>query len=70
MFLEPATKAKSAMNETSQTMNQFVQDRNITELAIIELIQDIDRLDGDVAKARQRLKQLEAQVVAKWTAIA
>ena len=70
MFLKPSTKAKSAMDEISRTKKQLVRDKNVTELAIIELRQDIDRLEGEVIEARQHLEQLEAQVAAKWTAIA
>ena len=50
MFLKPSTKAKSAMDE--QTKKQFVRDRNIIEFIIIELRQDIDRLDGEVIEDR------------------
>ena len=52
MFLKPSTEAKSAMDKILRTRKQFVQERNVTELAIIELMQDIDHLDGEVIKAR------------------
>ena len=51
MFPKSSTKATSTMDEISRTGRQFVRERNITELAIIELMQDIDRLDGEVIKA-------------------
>ncbi|XXG41735.1 hypothetical protein AAC387_Pa01g2140 [Persea americana] len=39
------------------------------ELAIIELTQDLHRLDRELIEARQRLELLEEQAAAKWTAI-
>ena len=38
-------------------------------MVIIELTQDLHRLDREVIEVRQRLEQLEAQAAAKWIAI-
>ena len=69
MFLKPFGEVKFELDEISWTRKQFVRERNITELAIIELIQDLHRLDREVVEFRQRLELLEEQAVAKWTAI-
>ncbi|XXG47533.1 hypothetical protein AAC387_Pa02g2167 [Persea americana] len=69
MFLKPSGKVKSELDEISRTQKQFVRERNVTKLAIIELTQDQHRLDREVIEARQRLELLEEQAAAKWTAI-
>ena len=69
MFLKPSSEVKYELNEISRTIKQFVRERNVIELAIIELTQDLHRLDKEVVEARQLLEQLEAQAAAKWTAI-
>ena len=69
MFLKPSSKVKSEMDEISRTRKQFIRERNVTELAIIELTHDLNRLDGEVVEARQRLELLEEQVSAKWAAV-
>ncbi|XXG79935.1 hypothetical protein AAC387_Pa09g0898 [Persea americana] len=69
MFLKPSGKVKYELNEISRTRKQLVRERNVTELAIIELTQDQHRLDREVIEARQRLELLEEQAAAKWTAI-
>ncbi|XXG41740.1 hypothetical protein AAC387_Pa01g2144 [Persea americana] len=66
MFLKPFSKVKSKADEILRTRKQLVQERNIIELAIIELTQDLHRLDREVIKTKQRLEQLEAQAAAKW----
>ncbi|XXG53338.1 hypothetical protein AAC387_Pa03g1441 [Persea americana] len=68
MFLKPSSEVKSKLNEISRTRKQLVRERNVTELAIIELTQDQHRLDREVTEARQRLELLEEQAAAKWTA--
>ncbi|KAJ8627582.1 hypothetical protein MRB53_020889 [Persea americana] len=68
MFLKPSSEVKSELNEISRTRKQLVRERNVTELAIIELTQDQHRLDREVTEARQRLELLEEQAAAKWTA--
>ena len=68
MFLKPSSEVKSDLNEISRTRKQLVRERNVTELAIIELTQDQHRLDREVTEARQRLELLEEQAAAKWTA--
>lgn len=45
MFMKPSTKAKSVVDDISWTKRQLVRDRNLTDLDIIELRQDIDRLE-------------------------
>ena len=37
MFLKPSSEVKSDLNEISRTRKQLVRERNVTELAIIEL---------------------------------
>ncbi|XXG85663.1 hypothetical protein AAC387_Pa11g0700 [Persea americana] len=69
MFLKPSSEVKSELNEILRTRKQLVRERNVTELAIIELTQDQHRLDREVIEARQRLELLEEQAAAKWTAI-
>ncbi|MBY3556111.1 hypothetical protein HGI15_22525, partial [Modestobacter lapidis] len=69
MFLQPSGKIKSEMDEISRTRKKFVREKNVTELAIIELTQDLHRLDREVTEARQRLEQLQEQSAAKWAAI-
>ena len=69
MFVKPFNEVKFEVDEISQTWKQFVRERNVTELAIIELTQDLHRLDRDVIEARQHLELLEEQTAAKWTAI-
>ena len=59
MFLKPSSEVKSELNEISRTRKQLVRERNVTELAIIELTQDQHRLDKEVTEARQRLELLE-----------
>ncbi|XXG47944.1 hypothetical protein AAC387_Pa02g2505 [Persea americana] len=68
MFLKPFSEVKSDLNEISRTRKQLAQERNVTELAIIELTQDQQLLDKEVTEARQRLVLLEEQAAAKWTA--
>ncbi|XXG68859.1 hypothetical protein AAC387_Pa06g1856 [Persea americana] len=68
MFLKPSSEVKSDLNEISGTRKQLVRERNVTELAIIELTKDQHRLDTEVTEARQRLELLEKQAAAKWTA--
>ena len=65
MFLKPSGEVKSELDEIPQTRKQFVPERNVTELAIIELTQDLHRLDREVIEARQRLELLEEQATAK-----
>ncbi|XXG85681.1 hypothetical protein AAC387_Pa11g0716 [Persea americana] len=67
MFLKPSSKVKSDLNEISRTRKQLVWERNVTELAIIELIQDQHCLDREVTEAIQCLELLEEQATAKWT---
>ena len=69
IFLKPSGEVKSELDEISQTRKQFVRERNVTELAIIELTQDQHRLDRKVIEARQCLELLEEQVATKWTVI-
>lgn len=45
MFLKPSTKAKFVADDISLTRRQLVRDRNLTELDIVELKQDIDCLE-------------------------
>ncbi|KAJ8635653.1 hypothetical protein MRB53_009920 [Persea americana] len=68
MFLKPSNGVKSELNEISQTRKQLVRERNVTELAIIELTQDQHCLDREVIEAKQHLEQLEEQAAAKWAA--
>ncbi|XXG85704.1 hypothetical protein AAC387_Pa11g0738 [Persea americana] len=68
MFLKPSSEVKSELNEISRTRKQLVQERNGTELAVIELTQDQHRLDREVTEARRRLELLEEHATAKWTA--
>ncbi|XXG47598.1 hypothetical protein AAC387_Pa02g2222 [Persea americana] len=68
MFLKPSSEVKSELKEISRTRKQLVRERNVTELAIIELTQDQHRLDREVTAARQRLELLEEQAAAKWAA--
>ena len=65
MFLKPSSEVKSEVDEILRTQTQFVRERNVTELAIIELTQDLHRLDREVIEARQRLELLEEQAAAK-----
>ena len=69
MFLKPSSEVKSELDEISRTWKQLVRERNVTELAIIELTHDQHRLDREVTEAIQRLELLEEQAAAKWTAI-
>ncbi|KAJ8649210.1 hypothetical protein MRB53_002233 [Persea americana] len=69
MFLKPSGEVKSELDEISQTRKQFVRGRNVTELAIIELTQDLQRLDREVVETRQRLELLEEQSATKLAAI-
>ena len=64
MFVKPSSEIKSEVDEISRTWKQFVRERNVTELAIIELTQDLHRLDREVIEARQRLELLEEQAAA------
>ncbi|XXG42110.1 hypothetical protein AAC387_Pa01g2454 [Persea americana] len=66
MFLKPSSEVKSELNEISRTRKQLVWEKNVTELAIIELTQDHHHLDREVTEARQRLELLEEQAAAKW----
>ena len=66
MFLKSSNEVKSKLNEISRTRKQLVQERNVTELVIIELTQDQHRLDREVIEARQHLELLEEQAAAKW----
>lgn len=52
MFFKLSSEVKSELNEISQTRKQLVQERNLIELAIIELTQDQHRLDREVIEAR------------------
>ncbi|KAJ8649218.1 hypothetical protein MRB53_002241 [Persea americana] len=47
MFLKPSGEVKSELDEISRTRKQFVRERNVTELAIIELTRDLHRLDTE-----------------------
>ncbi|KAJ8649284.1 hypothetical protein MRB53_002307 [Persea americana] len=58
-FLKPSSEVKYDLNEISRTRKQLVRERNVTELAIIELTQDQHRLDREVTEAGQRLELLE-----------
>ncbi|XXG42063.1 hypothetical protein AAC387_Pa01g2413 [Persea americana] len=69
IFVKPSSEVKSEVDEISRTRKQFVQERNVTDLAIIELTQDLHRLDREVIEAMQRLELLEEQAAAKWAAI-
>ena len=68
MFLKPSNEVKSELDKISWNRKQLVRERNVTELAIIELTQDQHRLDREVTEARQRLELLEEQAAAKWAA--
>ncbi|XXG53638.1 hypothetical protein AAC387_Pa03g1703 [Persea americana] len=68
MFFKPSSGVRSELNEISRTRKQLVRERNVTELAIIELTQDQHRLDGEVTEARQRFELLDEQAAAKWAA--
>ncbi|KAJ8634480.1 hypothetical protein MRB53_008747 [Persea americana] len=68
MFLKPSSEVNFELNEILRTRKQLVQEKNVTELAIIELTQDQYRLDREVTEARQRLELLEEQAAAKWAA--
>ena len=59
MFMKPSTKAKSVVDDISWTKRQLVRDRNLTDLDIIELRQDIDCLEWEDIEAKQRFKKLE-----------
>ena len=65
MFLKPSGEIKSELDEISWTQKQFVRERNVTELAIIELTQDQHSLDREVirqveeAESNLRRKSLE-----------
>ena len=63
MFVKPSSEVKSEVDEISQTGKQFVLERNVTELAIIELTQVLHRLNREVIKARQRLELLKEQAL-------
>lgn len=65
MFLKPSGEVKSELHEIPRTRKQFFRERNVTELAIIELTQDLHHLDREVVEARQCLKLLEEQATAK-----
>ena len=69
MFVKPSSKVKYEVDEILRTRKQFVRERNVTELAIFELTQDLHRLEREVIEARQRLELLEEQAAAKWAAI-
>ena len=69
MFLDPAEKAKSDVDEAAQSRKQAVREKNREELAIIGLRRDLEALDREVEEARKRLEHLKAQVAAKWAAI-
>ncbi|XXG53082.1 hypothetical protein AAC387_Pa03g1240 [Persea americana] len=69
MFVKPSSEVKSEVDEILRTQKQFVRERNVTELAIIELTQDLHRLAREVIEAKQRLELLEEQAAAKWAAI-
>ena len=66
VFLKPSSEVKSELKEILRTRKQLVRERNVTELAIIELTRDQHRLDREVTEARQRLELLEEQAAAKW----
>ncbi|XXG59318.1 hypothetical protein AAC387_Pa04g1423 [Persea americana] len=59
MFFKPSSEVKSELNEISRTRKQLIRERNVTKLAIIELIQDQHRIDREVTEARQHLELLE-----------
>ena len=67
--MKSSSKVKSELDEISRTWKHFVRERNVTELAIIELTQDLHHLDGEVVEARQHLEFLEEQAAAKWSAL-
>ena len=69
MFLKPSSEVKSELDEILRTRKQFAWERNVAELAVIELTQDLHRPDREVIEARQCLTQLESLAAAKWTAI-
>ncbi|MDL1135137.1 hypothetical protein PS057_17220 [Yersinia pestis] len=69
MFLDPADKAKSDLDEATESRKVAVRKRNREELTIIGLTHDLNILDREVDEARKRLEHLQAQVAAKWTAI-
>ncbi|KAJ8627468.1 hypothetical protein MRB53_020775 [Persea americana] len=69
MFLKPSGEVKSELDEISRTRKQFIQERNVTELAIIQLTQDQHHLDKEVIEAKQCLELLEEQAAVKWAAI-
>ena len=52
MFFKPSSKVKSKLDEILQTRKQFIRERNVTGFAIIELTQDLHRLDREVVEAR------------------
>ena len=69
MFLDPADKAKSNLDEATESRKQVVRKKNLEELNIIGLTHDLNILDREVDEARRRLEHLQAQVAAKWSAI-
>ncbi|XXG62725.1 hypothetical protein AAC387_Pa05g1038 [Persea americana] len=54
MFVKPSSEVKSEVDEILRTQNQFVRERNVTELAIIELTQDLYLLDREVTLHQKR----------------
>ncbi|XXG53587.1 hypothetical protein AAC387_Pa03g1666 [Persea americana] len=69
MFVKPSSEVKSEVDEISQTRKQFVRERRVTELAIIELTRDLHLLEREVIEAKQCLELLEEQATTKWNAI-
>ena len=51
MFVKPSRKIKYEVDEISLTRKQFVRERNVIKLAIIELTQDLHCLDREVTEA-------------------
>lgn len=68
-FMKQSSKVKAEMTEVTKARRQVVREKNVTELAIIGLQQDLDHLDKEVVEARQCLDLLEEEAAAKWTAI-
>ncbi|MDL1135877.1 hypothetical protein PS057_21300, partial [Yersinia pestis] len=62
MFLDPADKAQSDLDEATESKKQAVRERNLEEITIIRLTHDLNILDREVDEARKRLEHLQAQV--------
>ncbi|WP_274923098.1 hypothetical protein [Streptomyces clavifer] len=70
MFLDPAMRAESGVDEATHSRKQVVRKRNLEELAIRRLNHELVILEGEIEETKKRLENLKTQVAAKWAAVA